>query len=191
MTRTRRLQRLERRRRDELRAPDDDAAADAPELAPELRAPAGDWGRWLLALAREYRLVQHDDITGRLAVFWAGAWEHPNLAAIERLVNRLNELAREHNTVILLTTRDEVDAALGALDAGRLDVDVRRDVAGGQVGADLVLSAPYDPPEPARRAASDASAAMRAFVLATGRPWPTDLAGARELLETVRDYAIA
>lgn len=106
-------------------------------------------------------------------------------------MDRLNDLASEHNTVILLVRRGEIDAALAALDAGRLDLDARRGVGGVLVAADLVLRAPFDLPESTRRAASNASMAMRAYVLVTSWPWPTDLAGARQLLETVRDYAIA
>lgn len=190
MSQSRRIQTLELRRRPAQRAPADEPLAE-PALPAHLRAPAGDWGPWLLSLARNYRLVEHDDFSGRLAVSWAGAGQHPNLAFIQRLVDRLNDLASEHNTVILLVRRGEIDAALAALDAGRLDLDARRGVGGVLVAADLVLRAPFDLPESTRRAASNASMAMRAYVLVTSWPWPTDLAGARQLLETVRDYAIA
>lgn len=191
MRNDKRLQVIElRRRRPAQRAPGDEALAE-PALPAHLRAPAGDWGPWLLSLARDFRLIEHDDFSGRLAVDWSGAGEHPNLGFLQRLVDRLNDLAGEHNTVILLATRGEIDAALGAMDAGRLDLDPKRAAGGVLVGADLVLRAPYDMPESTRRAVSDASMAVRAYVLATAWPWPTDLAGARELLQTVRDYAIA
>lgn len=192
MRNDKRLQVIElRRRRPAQRAPGDEALAE-PALPAHLRPTTnGDWGPWLLALARDYQLIEHDDITGRLAVDWSGAGEHPNLAFIVRLVDRLNDLASEHNTVILLVRRSEIDATLAALDAGRLDLDVKRGVGGVLVGADLVLRAPFDLPESTRRAASNASMAMRASVLVTSWPWPTDLAGARQLLETARDYAIA
>lgn len=189
MSQTRRLQSLERRRRPSQRAPGDEPLT--PDLAPELRAPAGAWGPWLLNLARVHRLVEHDDITGRLAVDWSGAGDHPNLAFIERLVDRLNDLAGAHNTVILLATRGEIDATLAVLDAGRLALDVKRGMAGVLVGADLVLRAPYDLPETARTAVGAASDAARAFCQVTAWPWPGDLAGARQLLQTMRDYAIA
>ncbi len=191
MSQSRRIQSLERRRQPAQRAPGDEALAE-PALPAHLRPPTnGDWGPWLLSLARDYRLVCHDDMAGRLAVDWYGAAEHPNLGFIGRLVDRLNALAGEHNTAILLATRGEIDATLAALDAGRLDLDVKRGVGGVLVGADLVLRAPFDLPESTRRAASNASQVLRAFCLATAWPWPTDLAGAWQLLETARDYAIA
>jgi hypothetical protein len=191
MSQSRRIQSLERRRRPAQRAPGDEALAE-PALPAHLRPPiAGDWGPWLLSLARDYRLVCHDGMAGRLSVDWSGAAEHPNLAFIGRLVDRLNDLASEHDTVILLVRRSEIDATLAALDAGQVDLDVKRGVGGVLVGADLVLRAPYDMPEATRRAVSDTSMAMRAFCQVTAWPWPADLASARQLLETARDYAIA